>query len=131
MKVAVYGTLKKKESNHEHYLSKAKYVGEYETEPIYNFYSIDDQFPGITLNGNTSIVMEVYEVTNDQLNEIDILEGYTQNNKDNNHYNRIEINTPYGKAFTYIYNRSINGLSKILEYNDWKEYISIRNLVKI
>lgn len=128
MKVAVYGTLRKGESNHA-LLSKAKYVGLFETNPEYNFFSVNDAFPAITQKGNTSIIMEVYEVSHDILQGVDNLEGYDKGNKENNLYNRIEINTPFGKAYTYVYNKNVKHLP-VINGNDWKEYISIRRVVR-
>ena len=114
--VAVYGSLRKKQSNYEYHLSNSTYKGTFTTEPEYTMYSLS-YYPGLKLNGNTSIVMEVYEVDEDTLKNLNRLEGYYPGEK-STFYDRIEIDTPWGKAFTYIY---VNELSKdsIVESGDW------------
>jgi gamma-glutamylcyclotransferase (GGCT)/AIG2-like uncharacterized protein YtfP len=64
--------------------------------------------------------MEVYEVDEKTLETLNRLEGYRPGEKAS-FYDRIEINTPWGKSFTYIY---VSDLSKesIVESGDWVEY---------
>lgn len=117
--VSVYGSLRKKQSNYEYYLSSSVYKGTFSTEPEYTLHSLT-YYPGLKLNGNTSVVMEVYEVDESTLETLNRLEGYRPNKK-STFYDRIEINTPWGKAFTYIY---VSELSKdsIVESGDWVLY---------
>lgn len=117
--VAVYGSLRKKMYNHHYHLSTSKYEGTFSTEPEYTLHEVS-LFPGLKLNGNTSVVMEVYEVNEETLNNINRLENYNPEKK-STFYDRIEINTPWGKSFTYIY---VNELSKdsIVESGDWVLY---------
>ena len=117
--VSVYGSLRKTMGNHHYYLSSSEYKGTFTTEPEYTLHSLSF-YPGLKLNGNTSVVMEVYEVDEDTLKNLNRLEGYRPNEKAT-FYDRIEINTPWGKAFTYIY---VNELSKesIVESGDWCKY---------
>ena len=117
--VAVYGSLRKKQSNYEYHLSNSTYKGTFTTEPEYTMYSLS-YYPALKLNGNHSIVMEVYEVDEETLKNLNRLEGYCPGEK-STFYDRIEIDTPWGKAFTYIY---VNELSKdsIVESGDWVAY---------
>ena len=117
--VAVYGSLRKKMGNHSYYLSNSEYKGTFTTEPEYTLHSLS-HYPGLKQNGNHSVVMEVYEVDENTLDNLNQLEGYYPGRK-STFYNRIEINTPWGKAFTYIY---VNELSKesIVESGDWVKY---------
>ena len=117
--VRVYGSLRKSMSNYHYYLSSSEYKGTFSTEPEYTLHSLQ-WYPGLKLNGNTSVVMEVYEVDEKTLTNLNRLEGYYPGEK-STFYDRIEINTPWGKAFTYIY---VNELSKdsIVESGDWFEY---------
>ena len=117
--VAVYGSLRKKQSNYEYHLSNSTYKGTFTTEPEYTMHSLS-YYPGLKLNGNTSIVMEVYEVDEETLKNLNRLEGYDPEKK-STFYDRIEINTPWGKSFTYIY---VGELSKesIVESGDWVAY---------
>ena len=114
--VSVYGSLRFGMSNHQYYLSDSEYKGTFSTEPEYTLHSLQ-WYPGLKLNGNTSVVMEVYEVDEKTLTNLNRLEGYYPGEK-STFYDRIEINTPWGKAFTYIY---VNELSKesIVESGDW------------
>ena len=117
--VGVYGSLRKSMSNYHYYLSSSEYKGTFSTEPEYTLHSLQ-WYPGLKLNGNTSVVMEVYEVDEKTLTNLNRLEGYYPGEK-STFYDRIEINTPWGKAFTYIY---VNELSKdsIVESGDWVMY---------
>ena len=117
--VSCYGSLRRGMSNHQYYLSDSEYKGTFTTEPEYTLHSLQ-WYPGLKLNGNTSVVMEVYEVDEETLKNLNRLEGYYPGEK-SIFYDRIEINTPWGKAFTYIY---VNELSKysIVESGDWVMY---------
>ena len=117
--VAVYGSLRSGMGNHQYYLSDSEYKGTFSTEPEYTLHSLQ-WYPGLKLNGNTSVVMEVYEVDEETLKNLNRLEGYYPGEK-LTFYDRIEINTPWGKAFTYIY---VNELSKdsIVESGDWVKF---------
>ena len=117
--VGVYGSLRKSMSNYHYYLSSSEYKGTFSTEPEYTLHSLS-AYPGLKLNGNHSVVMEVYEVDEKTLETLNRLEGYRPGEK-SSFYDRIEINTPWGKAFTYIY---VNELSKdsIVESGDWVKY---------
>lgn len=130
MLVSVYGTLKKNQSNHSR-ISKGKYVGSFETLPIYKFYSINDRFPALKSGGHTSVMMEVYDVTHEILSDIDSLEGYDKNNPENSHYIRKQIETPFGTSFVYMYNRPIKSQATEIHDNDWVDYISLKRIVKI
>ena len=117
--VAVYGSLRSGMGNHQYYLSDSEYKGTFSTEPEYTLHSLS-YYPGLKLDGNTSIVMEVYEVDEETLKNLNRLEGYRPG-ETSTFYDRIEINTPWGRAFTYIY---VNELSKdsIVESGDWVMY---------
>ena len=117
--VSCYGSLRRGMGNHQYYLSDSEYKGTFSTEPEYTLHSLQ-WYPGLKLNGNTSVVMEVYEVDEETLTNLNRLEGYRPGEK-STFYDRIEINTPWGKAFTYIY---VNELSKdsIVESGDWVLY---------
>jgi len=117
--VACYGSLRRGMVNHHYHLSDSEYKGTFPTEPEYTLHSLQ-WYPGLKLNGNTSVVMEVYEVDEFTLKGLDHLEGYDPGKK-SDFYDRIEIDTPWGKAFTYIY---VNELSKesIIESGDWVAY---------
>jgi gamma-glutamylcyclotransferase (GGCT)/AIG2-like uncharacterized protein YtfP len=118
--VAVYGSLRKGLHNHN-VLGASPLVGEYDTEPIYDMYSVGGSYPGMVENGSTSIKMEVYRVDQYRMNRLDTLEGYVEDRKEGNHYNKILIETPYGKAHTYVYNYPTSRLIKV-DSGDWKSF---------
>lgn len=89
-------------------LAKSQYLGNHVTDPKYTMYDMG-AYPCITLDGNTAIHGEVYEV--DSLRRTDILEGYPV------YYNRTEIETEYGTAWVYHYYP--NADSKIIESGNW------------
>lgn len=122
MKVAVYGTLRKGQSNNAR-LSDSKYIGSFESDPEYTMKSIHDSFPGIKKGGNSSIFFEVYEVSLKTLKSIDKLEGYVKLNDVKNYYNRRIIETPWGKAITYLYNSKFTNLNTEIPSGNWVEYL--------
>ena len=117
--VSCYGSLRRGMGNHHYYLSNSNYKGTFPTEPEYTLHSLS-AYPGLKQNGNQSVVMEVYEVDEETLKNLNRLEGYRPG-ETSTFYDRIEIDTPWGKAFTYIY---VNELSKdsIVESGDWCKY---------
>lgn len=117
--VAVYGSLRQNMGNHR-LLENANYLGEFKTEPVFSLYSLGG-FPGLKENGQTSVIMEVYSVTPEEAIRIDRLEGYTPGSKHNDFYDKIIIDTPYGKAGTYIYVPNTDRLT-LVESGDWKEF---------
>ena len=127
MLVAVYGTLRKGLSNHG-LLKNAEYVGAYETLPEYKMVDLG-AYPGLLENGNTSITMEVFKVTDIELGSLDQLEGYDANDAEHTFYERIIIDTPFGKAFTYLYNGQFGG-ADIVTTGDWKDYYKLKQVMK-
>ena len=91
--VFVYGTLKAGHGNNE-LLKGSEFVGEHVTKPIYTMKNLGG-FPGVLLDGNTSIIGEVYRVTSPTMARLDRLEGYPH------FYNRTKILTDHGEAWMY------------------------------
>lgn len=118
-KVAVYGSLRKGMHN-EDFLKNAKFLGVFESSPSYNLYSLG-AYPGLTKGGTTPVTMEVYEVTQAELMSINRLEGYDPNSENNTFYDRINIRTPFGTAFTYIYEGDVSNNTP-LDVGDWVSY---------
>ena len=73
----------------------AIFLGEHITNSEYSMVSLGG-FPGVIENGDTSIVGEVYEVTDEIFARLDMLEGYPT------FYGRKQIKTAYGKAWIYL-----------------------------
>ena len=128
-KVAVYGSLRKGLHNHHALdMDDEEFLGLFETPPLYSMYAVSSSFPGLKENGSTSIKMEVYEVSSEKLIDLNGLEGYNGPESLTNFYDRIEIDTPWGEAYTYIYNPSVSN-SPLVESGDWKEYFEMRKMV--
>ena len=124
---AVYGTLRKDGSNHHHLSNKkgVTYVGTITSEHIYTMKSVGDCFPALFKNGDTSIVLEIYDVQSAEVERsLDALEGYSADRAEsNNYYNKDIINTPLGPAFVYFFNTNNNSTLYPIENGDWVEYI--------
>jgi gamma-glutamylcyclotransferase (GGCT)/AIG2-like uncharacterized protein YtfP len=126
--VAVYGSLREGLHNHSALeMADEEQLGMFETPPVYDMYAVSESFPGLKEDGSTSIKMEVYQVTEEKLKDLNSLEGYYGDDAATNLYNRIKIDTPWGKAYTYIYNYSV-GKSPLVESGDWTEYYKMRTI---
>jgi len=126
--IAVYGSLRQGLGNHG-MIKYEELLGTFRTEPKYSMYSIGSSFPGLKKDGTTSIVMEVYEVGDETMDRVNMLEGYVEGGaKENNHYNSEDIDTPFGKAKLFIYNNSIDSLH-LVENGDWTDYKETNALV--
>lgn len=126
VKVAVYGSLRKGLHNHR-LLQGEKFVGQFETDPLYSLIDLGS-FPGLLKDGNTAVLMEVFEVNADKLKKLDSLEGY-HGKGENNFYNREKIESPFGELYTYFYNRSSDLIkSKAIENGDWSDYVKTKKI---
>jgi gamma-glutamylcyclotransferase (GGCT)/AIG2-like uncharacterized protein YtfP len=75
--VFVYGSLRRDQrlnpvlADHS---SDSRYIGQAKTHPLYKMYDLG-AFPCITRDGNTSIVGDLYKVSNRKLRDLDMIEG--------------------------------------------------------
>ncbi len=103
VQVAVYGTLKRGQSNH-HYLASAEYLGEAQLDgfALYGLgpWPAVKQEPGV-------IQVEVYAVNAATFAVLDALEDYCAEAPAQGLYDRIEVDTPCGRAWLYLYNRGV------------------------
>ena len=116
--IAVYGSLRQGFGNHR-LLKDSKYLGSFNSKPEFNLYSLGG-FPGLKTDGKTSVVMEVYEITDEVAKNVDNLEGYDPNRK-STFYDKINIETPYGVAGVYIYVDHISE-KRLIASGDWSNY---------
>lgn len=128
MKLAVYGTLRKGQSRHGS-LDGFKYIGEYNTLPEFKLLSVNDNYPALLYDGHTSVTMEVYECTLKQIRQIDQIEGFDSDDKENSLYLRKVIRTPFGRAVTYIYNDPDNDFEEITT-GDWVDFMNRKNAIR-
>jgi gamma-glutamylcyclotransferase (GGCT)/AIG2-like uncharacterized protein YtfP len=114
--LAAYGALRLTGPSH-YLISKAKYIGDFDTELIYDMYSFVS-FPALIPDGNTSIKMEVYEISEDILKVLKRVQEYEGGHKIESMYTMTEIETPYGTALTSFYNNKVSNKVKV-ESGDW------------
>lgn len=98
----VYGILRKALRGED----GATLLGDHTTDERYTMYSLG-YFPGVVRGGSDSITGEVYEVTEEMLARCDGIEGYPDM------YTRDRIETPWGRAWIYIYNGDPKGHAKV------------------
>lgn len=119
--IAVYGTLRLNQPNYKWLLTEAKYLGTINTDPIFSLYDLGF-YPGLKENGNTSIVVDIFEVTDSEAAAVDKLEGYREG-ANNRFYDKIYIDTVFGKAGMYIYMGNVYEDNKI-NSGDWINFIN-------
>lgn len=111
----VYGTLRKGHGNHV-LLKDATFLGVRHTQPEYTMMHLGG-FPGVIVGGKTSIVGEVYEVTDPaQLKRIDRLEGHP------GWYVRTPVVTLEGDSVEiYLYppDDAVRRNARVVESGDW------------
>ena len=118
--VAVYGTLRKDFGNYfATGLNTQKRLGEDKTKEDYTLRCFGS-FPGMYPNGNTSVVVEVFEVTDPQVfYNLDRLEGHQEGVKSGYHREKITLKSGI-QAWTYVYYGNHYGNEVI--HGDWKKY---------
>lgn len=134
--VAVYGTLKSGLHNHS-LLENAVYVGT-TVAPEIEIYDLHGMFPVAKrcklpkhLNEFPPVI-EVYEVDSKTMIELDILEGVCYGEPEMGLYHKDYINTEFGECVVYIYNDSIDGLNKIINWgvdsddSNFESYVSLK-----
>ncbi|MGM0876617.1 MAG: gamma-glutamylcyclotransferase [Bacillota bacterium] len=118
--VFVYGTLRQHEHNC-HLMEGAKcYSKQSWTHGI--LYDTRNGYPAMGCDDSQRVYGELYEITKEQLQQLDSLEGHIGLNT-KNHYQRIVQTVftdqrSYENVFVYVYEKTVN-LTKI-EFGDWK-----------
>ena len=112
-RVFVYGTLLRGEVNHD-LLQGAELLGPHRTAPCYTLY-LTRAYPGLTLGGGTAVVGEVYALDNACLRRLDRLEDYPRL------YDRRLIQSPYGRAWVYLYRGAVADLP-VIQGGDWRAF---------
>ncbi|MCG1028946.1 gamma-glutamylcyclotransferase [Virgibacillus halodenitrificans] len=123
--VFVYGTLRKDESNNK-VLADARLVAE-EAWTSGRLYSTTSYYPVLEKYESGEVYGELYEVTKDKLEELDELEGYIGEEKDNL-YDRIQqiIFTDKASWPAYVYvmtNKTLEMRASLIKSGDWKRHI--------
>ena len=110
-RVFVYGTLKQGFCRH-HAISSQKFLGPAKTQPIYLLFDLGS-YPGLVADEDgISIEGELYEVDEDCLKNLDLVEGVNEG-----YYSREAVQLidhwDDEPALTYIYLKSTDGCAQI------------------
>lgn len=126
-RVGFYDVLRKGLQGHN-VVEKLKYVGSFHTKPSYKLYDLGSNC-GMTLNGSSSVLIEVYEVTEKDLENLDKLKVCFSKDLKKNTFNRETISSPYGEIIVYIYNienievsNNTKNKQNLIHTSDYKDY---------
>ena len=108
MRIFVYGSLRRKQGN-SHWMTNAQWLGDHTVEN-FQLFSIG-HYPG-AVPGEGEVLGEVYRIDASTLAELDALR--TKGGE----YRRQLIQTPFGSAWMYVYEREVKGLERI-ETGNW------------
>lgn len=111
-RVAVYGTLKQG-FNNAHWLNGATLLGSDLTSAL-TLYDIGP-YPGAKWQPSQGVLIEIYEISIDQLAQLDRLEDYRADAPTAGEYDRQQITTCFGLAWVYLYNPGVAGKTAIYE----------------
>lgn len=94
-KVFVYGSLKRGLGNHV-LLAGSTFLGLDKVESGFNMVSLG-AFPGVVpANPGYPVLGEVWEITDEVLSDLDMLEGHPR------FYRRVRVPTRFGEAWIYV-----------------------------
>jgi gamma-glutamylaminecyclotransferase len=123
--LAVDGSLRLGMTDH-HIIANQTYLGSFHSDPVYYMFSLST-FPAVIENGDTSIYFEVYEVNGPIMDRLNRLNSYNAGTKVDNFYDLKIIETPYGEAQAYFFNKKINENNSIVLCGDWVKYFNKKN----
>lgn len=117
--VGVYGSLKRGFYNHG-FLGKAAYVGESWLSG-FRMHSLGF-FPGVVFSHDVEekVLVEWYQVDDETLAELDVLEGFQAQNTESSIYLRYAIESPFGAGWIYLYNQPVADNPQVNSGN-WRE----------
>lgn len=126
--VFVYGTLRKHERNHG-LLQDAVCISAQCWTPG-KLVDTGSGYPAMVEDACGMVYGELYEVTGEQLKELDWLEGYT-GEAGTNHYDRIiqTVHTDRGvyEAYVYMYSKENAAGLKQVSFGDWKCHTKLKS----
>lgn len=113
-RVFVYGTLLRGESNHN-LLTDSRFLGMARTEPLFSLFDLGG-YPAMSSGGCTSVLGEIYEVTEEVLEALDELEGHPD------WYRRVPIKLSGGiSAETYLMEPNQVAGRPLIQGGNWRE----------
>ena len=107
-----------------------KLIGSYSTEPIYTMYNVDkDESCVVATDGNNSIKIEVWEVSESYLDKIEKTYGYYSDFEEYpQDYKKETVLSPFGEIIMYFTN--IEQLQKnIIVSGDWIEHLNYKKAI--
>jgi gamma-glutamylcyclotransferase (GGCT)/AIG2-like uncharacterized protein YtfP len=119
--IGVYDHLRRDGEANDMYLHDAKYIGTYYTDPDFDLYALSPAYPGLRKGGSTSVLLEIFEVTEDDIKIADYYEGFSEFAPSQSIFDRIEIDTPFGPCYVYEYSKIISG-KPLIESGDWFQH---------
>lgn len=108
MKIIVYGSLRRNQGN-SRWLTAAQLLAECNLDGYEMYYL--DHGPAVVA-GKGQVRCEIYHIHSSTLIELDEIKNR------NKIYQRELIQTPYGKAWIYLYRLSVTGLT-LIDSGDW------------
>jgi len=123
--LAVYGSLRiGQQANHRLQNDSFKYIG---PNKILGTLFPVGWFPGLLLFGDTEIIVDVYEILDEQgLNPINQYEGYYTSSKIDSLFT-LETTTLIDtkeETYCYEYNGNFRAAGNAIEHGDWAKYLS-------
>lgn len=107
--------------------ASCKLIGSYSTEPIYNMYIIsEDDTCVVKTDGNTSIKVEIWEISESYLDKIEKSYSYYPDFEEYpQDYKKETVLTPYGEVIMYFINTPPSKKNLIVN-GDWIEYLKYK-----
>lgn len=106
-----------------------KLIGSYSTEPIYTMYNLEDDVCGVKLEGNNSIKVEVWEISESYLDKIERTYNYYPDFEEYpQDYTKETILSPFGEIFMYFIN-DVKVDNKVVISGDWIEYLNYKKVI--
>ena len=133
--IAVYGNLRKGCKDNYEYLRHSEYLGVFESLPEYKFLDIGN-YPAL-IKGSGSVIIEVYEVSEQSFNEISEYECCFNYNSTtlNDKYSltkQEKINTPFGEAVIFMYSKPEDvDHAPVITNGDWCDYLILKKINKL
>lgn len=126
--VAVYGTLRR-EGSRGHVLKDSRFLGEGKTDE--HFFMCDmGSYPGAVPGGDTPMVVELYEVSDDTLRVLDRIEGTIRGETRNSYYNPHDTTVDGVACSVYVINNvNVPQMYPVISSGDWIKYVNQSELV--
>lgn len=109
-RVAVYGTLKRGGYNHS-LMGSARFLGEEQMSQI-TLYDLGP-YPGAKQEESEGVTVEVFEISEEDLERLDVLEEYVMEAPESGLYDRRQFPTRFGAAWVYLFNPPVAGRQSI------------------